>query len=86
MISRKTNYPWAAHSPDLNLLDFFFWGYAKNDVYADKPRTLGELISGIARCFKAIIADMFKKVIENFAARRNECLNLEVDILSMYCE
>ena len=32
VISRKTDYQWAAHSPDLNPFDFFLWGYANDDV------------------------------------------------------
>ena len=32
VISRKTDYQWAAYSPDLNPLDFFLWGYANDDV------------------------------------------------------
>ena len=39
-----TAHEWAPHSPDLNPLDFFFtfnfWGAAKDEVYANKPRTL----------------------------------------------
>ena len=27
VISRKTDNPWAAHSPELNSCDFFLWGY-----------------------------------------------------------
>ena len=42
VISRRTNYPWTAHSPDLNPLDFFLWRYAKDHVHADKPRTFQE--------------------------------------------
>jgi len=28
-VSRRTENPWAPHSPDLNPIDFFLWGYAK---------------------------------------------------------
>jgi len=75
LISRKTNYPWAAHSPDLNPLDFFLWGYAKDNVYANKPTTLQELMTAITKFIKAIPEEMCRKVIENFAIRLNECLN-----------
>jgi hypothetical protein len=30
---------WPARSPDLNPCDFFFWGYLKNKVYSNNPRT-----------------------------------------------
>jgi hypothetical protein len=30
---------WPAHSPHLNPLDFFFWGYLEDNVYNSNPRT-----------------------------------------------
>ena len=27
IISRRSGFPWAPHSPDLSPLDFFLWGY-----------------------------------------------------------
>ena len=76
LISRRTNYPWAAHSPDLNPLDFFLWGYAKDNVYADKPTTLQELKTAITKFIKAMPEEISRKVVENFAIRLNECLNV----------
>jgi len=32
-IDRGGRVPWPPRSPDLNPLDFFFWGYSKNIVY-----------------------------------------------------
>ena len=75
VISRRTDIPWAAHSPDLNPLDFFLWGYAKDNVYADNPQTLQDLKTAITRFIRAIPADMCKRVIGKFAVRLNECLN-----------
>ena len=81
MISRKTIYPWAAHSPDRNPPDFFVWGYAKDHECADKRRTLQKLKSAIIRLqeaitrfINAISADLCKRVIGNYAIRLNECL------------
>ncbi|GBM70207.1 hypothetical protein AVEN_60135-1 [Araneus ventricosus] len=34
---------WPPHSPDLNPLDFFLWGYIKQQVYATPTPTLQEL-------------------------------------------
>lgn len=33
-IGRGGPVPWPARSPDLNPLDFSFWGFMKNEVYA----------------------------------------------------
>ena len=43
LISLNTDHEWSPHSPDLNPLDFWFWGDAKNVVYANKPVTLAQL-------------------------------------------
>ena len=64
VISRRTRYSRAAHSPDLNLLDFFRWEYAKDHVYADKPRRLQELKLAIARFIKAILPICAKELSE----------------------
>ena len=39
LISLKAEVEWAPHSPDLSPLDFFLWGYIKDRVYKEKPRT-----------------------------------------------
>ncbi|EFN85682.1 hypothetical protein EAI_02991, partial [Harpegnathos saltator] len=34
---------WPPRSPDMNPLDFFFWGYLKDCIYKTKPRNLDNL-------------------------------------------
>jgi len=34
---------WLARSPDLNLLDYFLWGYVKEFIYKNPIETLEEL-------------------------------------------
>ncbi len=34
---------WPPYSPDLNLCDYFLWGYLKDRVYANNPTTLEQL-------------------------------------------
>ena len=43
VVSLKTNFEWAPHSPDLPPPDCFLWGYLKDRVYKDKPQTIAEL-------------------------------------------
>ena len=43
LISLNTDHEWAPHSPDLNPLDFWFWGAAKGKVYANRPQSLADL-------------------------------------------
>ena len=30
-------FPWPARSPDLSPLDYFLWGYVKEDVFKRQP-------------------------------------------------
>lgn len=41
-----TNSPevqWPTHSSDLTLMDFYFWGFFKNAVYAERSENINEL-------------------------------------------
>lgn len=67
---------WAPHSPDLNPPDFFLWGYLKDRVYQDKPKTLTELKEKITDECKAIKPDVFKSVMNNFCLRLKKCKDL----------
>ena len=74
LISLKASHIWAPHSPDLSPLDFFLWGYAKDNVYKNKPTSISELKQEITMFMRAISADTCKAVIQNFAVRVRECL------------
>jgi len=39
-IGRGGPIPWPPQSPDLSPLDFFLWGYIKNNGYAEKIRNI----------------------------------------------
>ena len=75
LISFKTAHLWAPHSPDLNPLDFFLWGYAKENVYKNNPQTVQELKAEITQFIRRIPNDMCQRVVENFAVRLNACMN-----------
>ncbi|GFV44035.1 transposable element Tc3 transposase [Trichonephila clavipes] len=70
LISRfgPVNYP--PRSCDLTPLDlFFFLGYVKSFVYADKPQTLDHLEDNIRRVIVDIRPQMLEEVIENWTSR-----------------
>jgi hypothetical protein len=75
LISFKTENIWAPHSPDLNPLDFFLWGYAKDNVYQNNPQTVQELKNEITQFIRRIPREMCERVIGNFSVRLNACLN-----------
>lgn len=49
VISRCGDVNWPPRSCDLTPLDFFLWGYLKEKVYVNKPRTIQELKDEITR-------------------------------------
>lgn len=60
---------WPPYSPDLNPLDFFLWGYLKDRIYRDRPKSLDELRKAIENEIRAISGDMLQRVIEGFEHR-----------------
>lgn len=75
VISFRTTHEWAPHSPDLNPLDFWFWGASKGEVYANKPTTLNELKDNIEAYTANVTAETCRKVGQNFCLRIKACFN-----------
>lgn len=76
-IGRGGPIAWPPRSPDLNPLDFFFWGYLKNFVYFKPVETRQELWQKIVdgcdnlRRNREVLHD----VIENMKKRLRTCMN-----------
>ncbi|KDR23995.1 hypothetical protein L798_07934 [Zootermopsis nevadensis] len=64
---------WPPRSPDLTSPDFFLWGYLKQKVYANNPRTVAELQTNIERCIATIPQAMLRRVSRNVIKRVNLC-------------
>ena len=47
IISRKADVVWPPLSCDLALLDYYLWGAAKDECYADNPETIDALKDNI---------------------------------------
>ena len=73
LISRRCDVEWAPHSPDLNPLDFFLWGYLKDRVYVNSPRTIPELKKEIANKIRAISHVQVNNVMDCFVKRIRAC-------------
>lgn len=70
---------WPARSPDLTPLDFFLWGFIKNEVYARDVNTIEELRSKIIDAFNklktmAASTDVLRKVRNNIRRRYHMCI------------
>ena len=69
LISNKTETPWPPNSPDLNPLDFFFWGYTMNHVFRVKPNSMEDLKSVVNDFAHAMDPDLVKKVCRSARSR-----------------
>ena len=69
LISLNTNHSWVLYSPDLNLLDFWFWGAANGKVYANRPERLVGLKQNAAAYAPEVTAKTWKKIGQNFCVR-----------------
>ncbi|KAF0307609.1 hypothetical protein FJT64_021099 [Amphibalanus amphitrite] len=59
VISKGSEKQWAPHSPDLNPLDYWFWGACKDSdsVYHNKPGSLEELRLSVEQYVREVTAD-----------------------------
>ena len=62
---------WPPRSPDLNLCDFYLWGYLKSRVFMPLPKSIQELKANIEKEIKNISQEELKKFFKNF---RERCL------------
>lgn len=60
---------WPSRSPDLTPCDYFLWGYIKDRVYRDTPRTLAELKAKIETITQSITEETLQNVLKNMKMR-----------------
>ena len=65
---------WSANSPDLNPLDFCFWGMAMAEVWKQKPKTIAELKKVVEDFFNSLGPDFIKKCVLNIRKRAQLCV------------
>lgn len=73
VISKRGNIEWPPRSPDLSPLDFFLWGFLKNKIYSNKPRTITALKGNIRAEMAAIPTATCRRVFDNLKIRLEEC-------------
>ena len=73
IISRNSDFEWPPRSPDLTASDFWLWGYLKDKVYVNKPRTIQELKSNIRQEILSVPPQMLRSVMENSLKRAQVC-------------
>ena len=65
---------WPSHSPDLNPLDFSFWGQAMAKVWKDKPESIEELTNSVEEFFANCDEDIVRKIVANVLKRAKLCV------------
>lgn len=79
IISKRSDFLWSPRSPDLSPLDFFLWGYCKENVYTNTPQSVPELQRSIEDFVHNIPRATCERVIANFKRRITECINRNGD-------
>lgn len=57
---------WPARSPDLTKLDFYLWGYVKDQVYQTPPTTRDDMKNRIRNAFQSVDVDTLRRVSNSF--------------------
>ena len=73
IISSNSENPWPARSPDLNPLDFWFWGYAQSKVHKEKPENIEEVQSIVENVARSCQQQMVIRASMNIVKRAQKC-------------
>ena len=69
LILNKSNFIWPLRSSDLNPLDFFLWGYMKEDIHPAQPDSIAEVKQLIQNFMASISEDLLQWVTGQFVSR-----------------
>lgn len=76
-IGRRGAVEWPARSPDLNPLDYFFWGHMKNVVYKKEPTDVQNLQEIILQTAQSIPQEAISNAVSSFYTRLAHCQTAE---------
>lgn len=76
-IGRGLHINWPARSPDLTILDYFFWGRLKDLVYTNRPSTVEEMRAEIQNAILSIPPEEIQQAQRDFCSRLLLCINEE---------
>ncbi|XP_011636195.1 uncharacterized protein LOC105426598 [Pogonomyrmex barbatus] len=68
---------WPARSPDLNVLNYFVWGYIKASVEHKRDSTQDEVRDEIITAFHIITPDMAHRATRQISRRAELCLQVQ---------
>lgn len=70
-------YDWPPYSPDLNPLDFWLWGYLKDEVYKRSPKTIEEMKTTVQNVIAKIGENTRRSVLLNWRNRLVACIEAD---------
>ena len=68
-LGRRGPHEWPARSPDLTPCDFVLWGWAKEEVCREKPRTMEQLEGRIRNVITNVSHDFLQKTVDSIPGR-----------------
>ena len=77
VISRGSAINWPARSPDLNPLDFHFWGTVQAEVYRAKPQTIENLVEYVRNFADSYDAEILRNAATNVLKRARLCIQAD---------
>ena len=75
VISRHTDHPWPAKSPDLSPLDYWFWSVAMRELTRVPPSSIEELKSTVEGFAESLDPEEVYKAVENVRKRAQVCVS-----------
>ena len=78
-MSKRGDWPWAPLSSDLEVYDFFLWGYLKHQIWDtpqnQHPRTLRDIRAAIVRECNNLPPAMISNVFDGMVSRTRKYVN-----------
>lgn len=65
---------WPPRSPDLTPLDFYFWGFIKNEIYKIRSNTLEELRANFINCIRRVPNIHIFNATRSVTSRVQKCI------------
>ena len=75
MISRRSEIIWPPYSPDLNVLDYFFWSFVMMQVRRSKPSTIDKLNAVVEDVARSVPQEMIRDAVANVRKRCQACVD-----------
>lgn len=71
---------WPARSPDLSPLDFYLWGYLKDELYKTRYATVEEMMEKIEDILNGIHHNSLRKATQGLIKRSHACIYVDGDL------